>query len=229
MIAEESGHVFSQVYAYLFVGHVLLRKGDFERSLPSLQRSFELCNTFRAKLLFPLSAATLGYAKVRLGETQEGLDLLIKAATAAERQAIKSRLSLQLTWLGEAMLLSGHGDQALSNAKRALQSAKRHGEIGDEAWTHWLLGEVFASENCYDDRKSMEAYLQALEIARSRQMQPLVGHVQFGLGRLADSQGDRRQSDLHFREAERIYRSLQMTYWHKLVREELTGRAILSI
>ena len=220
MIAEEAGHVFSQIYAYLFVGNALLRKGDFERSLPPLVRSFELCTSTRGELLFPLSAATLGYSKVRLGDVSEGLALLQKATAAAERQSIKFQLSQELTWLSEALLIAGQYDQARLHAKNALYSAQRHGEIGDEAWALWLLGEVFSHRVCFDPKQAESAYLRAQEIAECRQMRPLAAHIYFGLGRLYRNRQSWHQADQNLIAAESAYRQLDMNYWLPLVQKE---------
>ncbi len=213
LIAEEAGHVFSQIYAYLFVGNALLRKGDFERSLPPLVRSFELCNSTRAKLLFPLSAATLGYAQVRLGDLRDGLRLLRKAAVAAERQSLKFQLSQELTWLGEALLLSGHEEQARLHAGNALESARRHGEIGDEAWALWLLGEIASRSRRPDVRLAEDCFAEAQQIAKSQRMEPLLAHIHYGLAQVYQQSERGRAASDNLKTAISKYRALEMTYW----------------
>ncbi|MDJ0607889.1 MAG: AAA family ATPase [Kiloniellales bacterium] len=216
MIAEEAGHVFSQIYAYLFVGNALLRKGDFERSLPPLVRSFELCNSTRAKLLFPLSAATLGYAQVRLGALRDGLRLLRKAAAAAEHQALKFQLSQELTWLGEALLLSGQEEQARLHADNALETARRHGEIGDEAWALWLLGEIASRRSKLSAQQAESFYLRAQKIARRQLMAPLLAHTHYGLARVYQRSDRERAAVENLNLAISKYRSLEMDYWLNL-------------
>ena len=216
MIAEEAGHVFSQIYAYLFVGNALLRRGDFERSLPPLVRSFELCNSTRAKLLFPLSAATLGFAQVRLGALRDGLRLLRKAAAAAERQSIKFQLSQELTWLGEALLLSGHEEEARIHASNALESARRHGEIGDEAWALWLLGEIASRRSKPSAQEAETFYFGAQKIARCQLMAPLLAHTHYGLARVYRRSNRERAAVANLNLAISKYRSLEMGYWLNL-------------
>ncbi len=213
MIAMEAGHVFSQIYASIFVGNVLLRKGDFERSLPSLERSYELCASTRAKILLPLSAAALGYAKVRLGQVKDGLALLEGATDEAVRQSMKWQLSQQLNWLGEALLIAGRPEMARGCAERAAKCAKRHGEIGDQAWASWLLGEVYSHEALSDDKRALEHYAAAQSIAQAKDMLPLAAHVNFGLAQLHRRSGASAKAHDKVRSAVQIYKQLQMNHW----------------
>lgn len=209
-IADEAGHAFSQVYAQTFVGNALLRKGDFARSLAPLQRSFELCVATRAKMLYPLCAATLGYALVRLGQISEGVNLLEQAASAAKQRDIKFQLSQELGWLGEAYLIAGDTEKAWTLANTALGYARKHGERGDEAWAHWLLGEICVRS---DSAAAEASFRSAERLASACGMRPLMAHVSFGLGRLSWQRKDFDSAKAHFDLAVDSYRALQMDYW----------------
>ncbi|MDH3473145.1 MAG: AAA family ATPase [Rhodospirillales bacterium] len=212
-IAEENGHVFSQIYANLFVGNALLRKGDFERSLPPLSRSFELCSAIHAKLLYPLSAASLGYAHVRVGEHARGLELLESAACTAEQHTLRFQLSLELTWLAEAHLLAGDSERALAHARQALNHARSHGEQGGEAWALWLLGWICAGREGTEGGEAEERLMEARQIAESRQMRPLIAHIDSALGQLYARRKNRPQAQARTAAAVSSYRRLGMTYW----------------
>ena len=213
--AEEAGHVFSQIHAYLFVSHALLKKGDFERSLPTLLRSYDLCKSTRATLLFPVSAASLGYAYVRLGNLSEGLDLLQRAAASAEQLAIRCELSQEMIWLGEAHLLTKDYDQALVCAEKALKFAEKLGAKGHEAWALWLLGQIFGQQESKPNRQAEAYLLKAQKIAFARHMRPLLAHTDLELGKLYSGQEVWVEANLRIESAVSTYRSLGMTYWLK--------------
>jgi class 3 adenylate cyclase/tetratricopeptide (TPR) repeat protein len=220
-IAEETGHVFSQIYAYLFVGNALLRKGDFQRGLQPLSHSYDLCKATRAKLLLPLSAASLGYAHVRMGKISRGLELLERATMAARQHVIKFQLAQELTWLGEAYVLANNYERALGHARNALDYAEKNGEKGDEAWALWLLGEIHARLDSSQARKAEEYLLRALDIAAKHFMGPLVAHIDFGLGKLYRRQRAWNEAQSQFESAMSLYRDLGMNYWLETTEAEL--------
>jgi tetratricopeptide (TPR) repeat protein len=220
-IAEETGHVFSQIYAYLFVGNALLRKGDFQRGLRPLSHSYDLCKAMRAKLLLPLSAASLGYAHVRMGKISRGLELLNSATVAAEQHVIKFQLSQELTWLGEAYVLANNHERALTHAWKALEYAERNGEKGDKAWALWLLGEIHGRLDSSQAHKAEAYLLRSYDIAVKQFMGPLVAHIDFGLGRLYRRQGAWNEAQSQFESAMSLYRDLGMNYWLEMTEAEL--------
>lgn len=171
-LADEIGHGFSRIHASAFVGHVLLRKGDFERCLPLLESSVALCEATQSKLLLPLCTGSTGYACARMGDVRRGLSLLEEAVAIARNGGLVGHYILQLAWLAEAYLLAGLPDKAAEHALQALAWSLQHGEKGHEAWASWLLGEIQdASGDAFDP--GAEAYFRkAQDIAAARQMRP---------------------------------------------------------
>jgi tetratricopeptide (TPR) repeat protein len=220
-IAEEAGHAFSRIFAYLFVAQPLLKKGDFARSLPLLKNSLNLCRDYRTNLLFPLNAASLGYTYVRMGNLSRGLDLLKSATDAAEHHAIKYQLSQELHWLAEAYLLAGNVELALVCARKALKFARQHSEKGGEAWALWLLGEIHCRIGEGANRKAEEYFYQAHDTAMGHLMSPLIAHVEFALGRLYCRREERHDGLAKLESAISLYRKLDMGYWLKLAESEL--------
>lgn len=214
-IAEESGHAFSQIHASVFFGNVLVRKGDFERSLPALLHGYELCQTTPTNLLFPLSAASLGYAYVRMGNLSRGLELLLSAIETAERRGIKFQHAQELTWLGEAYLLAGNNEQARVHAQNALENAELYCARGDEAWALWLLGEIYREYAMAEDGQAETYYCKARELAFARHMRPLIAHTDLGLGRIYGERKAWVEANLRIESAVSAYRSLGMEYWLK--------------
>ena len=219
-IAEEVGHVFSQIYAYVFAGNALLRKGDFARSLPILDRGYTLCEEKRFKLLFPQSAASLGYATAQTGDFSRGIALLEKAVTNARRQAVMTRLSMHLSWLGEVYLSAGQTDKAINCASRAVKLAEQNGERGHEAWAMWLSGEIHASTTEPLDPMALRYVRKAQAIAVARHMAPLAAHCHVSLGKIYRRQRAWDSARREFDAAICHYGELDMGHWLVLAESE---------
>src|SRR5439155_19452553 len=55
-IAAAADHPFSLSWAYVGISHLYLRKGDFHRSIPVLERCLGLCQEWHIATLFPMVA-----------------------------------------------------------------------------------------------------------------------------------------------------------------------------
>ena len=215
-ISEETGHAFSQAYAYLWLGIGFIRRGEFARSIPLLERSFTLCESTRSKFLYPLCAASLGFAWIKTTDVPRGLRLLEEAIRIAERQTVTLRLSLMLAWLAEGYLDAGRADEAISFALKALESAKRNGEKAHEGWALWLLGEIHTNTPELSHPEAEEYFRKAQAIAIARHMAPLVAHCRVGRAKLYLRRGSWEQARREFDAAICSYRELDMGYWLKL-------------
>ncbi len=209
-LADESGHSFSQIYASLFVGIALLRKGDFERSVPLLERAHESCLVTQIRLLLPLSAASLGYALARTGQVAQGLGLLKHAIELAKEEIVLGQLSQQTAWLAETLLHAGQPEQALAQATTALDIARKNGEKGDQAWAQWALGEVYRCSPHAKARKAVSAFKEARSLAEDCKMLPLVAHCDLALGQLGVNPTQRDDGSTHAKEALELYERLDM-------------------
>ena len=209
-LADESGHSFSQIYASLFVGIALLRKGDFTRSLPLLERAHEACLVTQIRLLLPLSAAALGYALARTGQVAQGLGMLKHAIELAKQEIVLGQLSQQTAWLAEALLHAGQPEQALAQATTALDIARKNGEKGDQAWAQWALGEVYRCSPHTKSRKAASAFRQARSLAEDCKMLPLVAHCDLALGQLDHKLALQDKGSKHTKDALELYEKLGM-------------------
>ncbi|MFQ5972841.1 MAG: AAA family ATPase [Alphaproteobacteria bacterium] len=224
-IADASGHVFSQAFANLFVGNVLIRQGEYARSMPLLERGLASCREIGSKLLFPLGAASLGYASFLTGSRRDGLSLLEDAVADAGSQSLMTRLSVGLTWLAEAYLMLGRLGKARECAERALASAEANHETGHEAWARWILSEILAAEGAHEEAE--RGYLRAGRTAARARMEPLRAHCHLGLARLFVKQRRLDQALREIDKAEAGYRSLGMD--RGLATATSEGRRIASV
>ena len=219
-IADEVGHVFSQFYACIYFGGVLLRRRDFERSIPILDRAYTLYEEKRIKLLSPLSAASLGYAIAQTGGLSRGIALLENAITSARRLADTTELSMQLNWLAQSYFSAGQTNKAISCASKALELAERNGERGREGWALWVLGDIRANATEPMDPVAMRHVRQAQAIAVARHMVPLAFHCHYSLGKIYRRQRSPEIAQREFDAAISGYRELDMGRWLELAESE---------
>ena len=82
--------------------------------------------------------------------------------------------------LGEIYRRAGQLDDAETTARTALEFARRHGEMGNEAWIHALFGSIAS------DRGEVETarrhFEEARKLAHTLGMRPLVASCQIVLG-----------------------------------------------
>ncbi|MDJ0946701.1 MAG: adenylate/guanylate cyclase domain-containing protein [Kiloniellales bacterium] len=222
-IADDNGHSFSQIYACLSVGTALLRKGDFARSIPLLERAHRFCMATQIKLLLPLSEASLGYALVRTGSVAQGLGYLKHAVELANKDVVLGQLSQQTVWLAEALLRAGQPEQALAHATTALDIARKNGEKGDEAWAQWALGEVYRCDSSAKPRKAAAAFNRARTLAEGCNMIPLVSHCTLALGKLQLERTACEKGRERAEEALQLYQSLDMGFYALEAKEAMVS------
>jgi class 3 adenylate cyclase len=137
--AEAIGHGFTTVFAAQEVGLAYLRLGGAGRAVAALEPGWALCREVRSHILYPATAAELGYARVLQGERGQGLRLLEEAVAADEQNRLDSQRGQRIGFLAAACLIDGEFERARHLAACALALTRRYGERGDEAWV-LLLG-----------------------------------------------------------------------------------------
>jgi class 3 adenylate cyclase len=212
-IADEADTALSQVLSAHAVGLAYLYKGDFDRSLPLLEQTLQRCQVGNIPIGTRLLASTLGYAYALTGGSADAVSLLEQAVQQTEALKVFFRYALWLAWWGEAYLLAGRIDKAFDLAQRAVEHARIHKEPGHQAYGFRLFGEIAAQGPRPDVEKAEAAYRQALMLADALGMRPLQAHCQFGVGVLYHRSDQPEQAKAELVAAERLFRSLGMTFW----------------
>jgi tetratricopeptide (TPR) repeat protein len=212
-IAEAAEHLTSLIVVYWGVGHLYLRKGDFHKAIPVLERGHSLCDIGQGSTYFILIAAPLGYAYALSGRVAEALPLLEQVLEEAERSGFMYSYALWVVWLSEAYLLADRQEDALALAQRALARAREHKERGNAAHALRLLGEIAAQRQPPDVTQAEAHYRQALALAEALGMRPLQAHCHRGLGTLYAATGQREQAYAALSTAITLYRDMDMTFW----------------
>jgi tetratricopeptide (TPR) repeat protein len=122
------------------------------------------------------------------------------------------RLSLQLSWLGEAYLLAGRPADALAQGTRALELARRYDERGHLGWALRLLGEVHRL-SASDALAAENYYNEALSLAETLQMRVLEAHCRLGLGLLHQASDRKEEAGQGLRSSFRLYEQMGASTW----------------
>lgn len=209
-LADDIGHIFSQIYANVIAGCVLIRGQCFEQSLPFLDRALDLSHFSRFSLVWPLITGFIGVAKSLAGSVDEGVELLNDSASASEIPPLIVPHSVQRVWLAEGFLAAGSADVALAISSPTLVAARNAGERAIEAQCLRIAGESTLGLPDANARDAASLVDQARELAEELGMRPLIAHCHIVLGRLDDSLGRHEAAGVHFGRAADIHRSCGM-------------------
>ena len=181
-IATAADHPFSLSFACWALGQVSLRRGDLERATSALAQGREIGRVWGIGLLFLTCGAALGYARALLGHDAEAQRLIDEAGASRASRGLRWLQSLRDGWYAEAHLLADRVDEARGLAHDALRMAEAHEEIGCRAWVLRLLGDIAARGGPPGVEEAGAHFRQALTLAGSLGMRPLVAHCHLGLG-----------------------------------------------
>ena len=222
-LANAENQRFSMMYAYLGLGGLYLRWGDFERAILLLERALETGNFAQIPVGFSYAASYLGYALTLVGRGAEGVPLLEQCTNPEISKRFVARHSLRVAYLGEAYLLTGRRDDAVATAIRALELARNHKERGHEAYALRLLGEVTTQSGKLAQAETH--YHSALGLAQQLGMRPLAAHCHWGLARLYQRTSDRIAEQQHTASARSQLRDMKMVGWlHRMEAEWAESR-----
>src|SRR5262249_17580252 len=145
------------------------------------------------------------------------------AVTFLERSLVGVRDAFaghrDLFYLGDAYRRAGRLDDALGVTERALALARRSQQTGREARALWLYGSVHGARS--EDAEARTFYDQALTLASSLGMWPLVAHCHAGLAVVHARFDQRSEADAHAATAAALYAELEMPYWQRAMEREL--------
>jgi tetratricopeptide (TPR) repeat protein len=212
-LAEAIDQPFTLSHAYLGVGLVHLRKGDFQRAITVLTKSLSVCQTGDIQLLVPWVTASLGYAYALAGHVVAALPLLEQAVEQSAAMHLMSHHARWMAYLAEAYLLADRLEDAHQLAGRALALSRDLKQRGHEAYAVRLLGEIATRQAPPEVEQAEPHYQEALALAEALGMRPLQAHCHRGLGTLYATIGQREQARAELSAAIVLYRAMDMTFW----------------
>ena len=119
-----------------------------------------------------------------------------------------------------ACLQAGRIGAATSHAEEALALSRRLGARGSEAHALCLAGDIASAGGAEDAEGD---YREALALASTLGMRPLVAHCHFGLGQLYRRTGDQAKAHEHLTTATTMYREMGMAFWLEKAEGALRG------
>jgi DNA-binding NtrC family response regulator/tetratricopeptide (TPR) repeat protein len=172
--AETVGDAYARAAAPWAAGLVALHEGAVEGALSWLTLARDASRGLGAADIDPPIAAALGVALARAGRHDEATATLSAAVADAEAKGLKAHHALRLAWWAEAERLAGRLEEAETLGNRALETARRHGERGHEAWALLALARVATARG---DARAEVLNQEALTLAESLGMRPLLARI----------------------------------------------------
>jgi class 3 adenylate cyclase/tetratricopeptide (TPR) repeat protein len=238
-VAELVDHAFSRDRAYSSIGHTQLSRGNIEGAIHWLERGLEFYRSEMYPYARPWVTSALGIAYTFAGRTTEGTGLIQEAAEeSASTTSVHPRI---LAWLGEAYLMAGRAVEALHAAERALDLTRIHGQRGVEAEALRIIGDIHASHNWLgfeklphsrsdiektphdlaDFDKAEISYREAMALAATLGMRPLIARCRLGLGKLYRGKSRRVEAEQQLMTAAAMFREMDMPFWLRQAETEL--------
>jgi tetratricopeptide (TPR) repeat protein len=195
------------VNACYYLGSIHEIQGDGERAGTVLERGLFLARELGFGWLVTPLSSVLGVIRVGEGRVTEGLTLLERALEAIEEFSGPLTVPTLIRW-GQAQLGAGRVPEARDIAMRAVTLARERDERCNEAEALHLLGATTASSPAVDAVLAEDHYREALALAYTLEMRPLIAHCHLGLGKLYRRVGKRESAQEHLTTATTMYREM---------------------
>jgi tetratricopeptide (TPR) repeat protein len=208
--------------AYWASGGLWLARGDWVRARTAIEHGTAALETADAVLTLPNAIAAGAWVLARLGEAELAGQRIREAEnvlqTLESRQVVANTIQARHA-LGRAQLLLGRSADAWRVADGALACSRRR--PADAARALHLRGDIAMHPDAFDPEKAEADYREAMMLATSLGMRPLVAHCHFGLGKVHRRIEKREEAQKHLVTAAAMYEEMGMTYWLENVEAEL--------
>ncbi len=178
--AQRHGKRFYWIFPDLAEGYVALLRGRADLAMAPLERAVETCQAADARLLGPVPASYLAWARVATGRAAEGAALARQAVEDAARMGFMTGQPLRLAILARAQLAAGAIEEADRCARDGEDLARRIGEPGAELYAVQQRGEVCLAMGRVEDGRALLTAAQARAAALG--LQPLAAACGAALG-----------------------------------------------
>jgi class 3 adenylate cyclase/tetratricopeptide (TPR) repeat protein len=217
-------HAYALVQAQRAAARLYLVKGVWAKARTLLEQVVTMARTANLGFFLPDAIAASAWALAQLGEADEAVariregEQLLKSHAAS---GLVGRLGSGYHALGRATLLLGQLDQARDLGDRAVEFSPQ--QRGFAAYATHLLGDIAFQRDRTVAESAETPYRQALALAESRGMRPLVAHCHLGLGKLYHRTDKHEQAQEHLATATTMYGEMGMTYWLEKADAEVTN------
>jgi predicted ATPase/class 3 adenylate cyclase len=213
-LAEPTQHTHTIGFAQFAASMLHLVRGEWEQARSLIERWIDTCLALQTPSLHPWAVASSAWALAQTGDDTEALSRIREAEKLLERQAARE-IGQHRSWaygaLTRACLLLGRVHEARQLADRSFELSQRH--PGFTAYALHLLGDIMTRSDRFDADSGEARYREALTLAKSRGMRPLVAHCHLGLGRLYRRAGKPEDARENLTAATTMYRDMDMGFW----------------
>jgi class 3 adenylate cyclase/tetratricopeptide (TPR) repeat protein len=206
--ASAANHLYSKVPLVISRGRLLLLQGDAPAAVRAIEPVVTICreNNFVGQTMRALTVLGEGYSIA--GRAPEAVPLLREAIQLQESAAAFVDRALWVRTLADAYRRAAQFDDADRTARSALEFATRYGEEANEAWVHFISGEIAADRR--DDAAARGELQKARDMAARLGMQPLVAQCHARLAALATRAGVKDEARAHARAAIQLFSDIGM-------------------
>lgn len=204
-LAEKARHPLSEVVGWFALGHALRRKGELDGSIAALERGVALSDRHTLPIWRLRVLSSLGVAYGYSGRLTQAVDLTRQALAGAETIHLIVDQPLLREHYARSLFLSGEKDQALLQAKRALDAVIQHENRRDEPWVRFLIAQASPRPD-----EAIAELGRALAVARASAAKPVMAYCEDLLGSLHDQCGNRTAAQQCVGTASELYTSLGM-------------------
>jgi DNA-binding SARP family transcriptional activator len=210
--AEGTHHPYAVGLAHLTTGMLHVCQGNWSRAHPPIEHSLTMLRAGNIVLMLPVAVTTSAWTLAMLGRASEALDRLREGEQLLARQELTGlQRGRAYHAMGRTSLLLGRLDDAQRLASGAIECFAR--QSGYAARAVHLLGDIATQPDRFDAERGEAHYRDALALAESCGMRPLVALCHLGLGRMHARLGERRQAREHLGTAATMFREMDMAFW----------------
>jgi tetratricopeptide (TPR) repeat protein len=213
-LAEPTEHAHTIVWAHLTASMLHLFKGEWAKAHLLIEQWISIRRSLDVAVLLPWAVTSSAWALAQIGEASEALSRVREAEQLLERQTtmgIVGHRSWSYYAVSRACLLLGRVDEARQLGSRSVESSQR--QPGFRAHALHLLGDLAAYPDQLDAESGVAHYQQALALAQSHGMRPLVAHCHLGLGKLYRRAGQLKHARENLATATTMYREMDMGFF----------------
>jgi class 3 adenylate cyclase/tetratricopeptide (TPR) repeat protein len=210
-LAETTNHPDTIWWAHHGKGVHHLLRGELGPAAEALQRAYSVCQANDMPAYRPLISSELGLAWALAGRAVEAVPMVQQAVEESATRRQISSYSRVLLLLAEVYLLADRLPEGAEAAARALAHFRQQRERGHEAHALWVLGEIAAKQHPTNVADAETYYSDAIAVAETLGMRPLLARCDLGLARLLCRTGQVDRARQAFQSACARFRELGMS------------------